>query len=216
MYTVSNNVFPLPSILNQAVVAGPHRRYRIGRFCLVEANLARFNDLLVRLGRTAGPLDRDQLVTAARQLQDQPQDGNVAPACIVQRIQRMEAVARMLTDDEWQAANDAAPIAGEVLGYLRGLDDLIPDWIPQVGRLDDAIVVETAWPQLAGEVACYRDYVRLRQREIDRHGGRTSGFHFDRHDWQQARQLEAEWQAQCRRVRDSSYAPAATSCFRVH
>ena len=103
-----------------------------------------------------------------------------------------------------------------MVAYADDTHDLIPDWLPQVGRLDDAIVVEAAWPTLRGEVACYRDFRRLRALEAGLRGCRPDELPFDRHAWEVARQAEAALAAHRRRVRESSYVPAPTPVFRVH
>jgi hypothetical protein len=125
-------------------------------------------------------------------------------------------LSQMLEDRAWAPANDAIAPAGTVLDYLRGQDGLIPDWIPQVGRLDDAIVIDTAWPRLAGEVLSYQDFCRLRLIEAHLHQQEASAFRFDRNDWEVARRAELALREHQRRVRASSYVPTAPGVFRVH
>ncbi|KRG69046.1 hypothetical protein [Pseudoxanthomonas dokdonensis] len=215
MYALNPSQSPLPGILQQMPVDGFHRRRRIGPYLLANARMDHFNDLLARLGRTQAPLDCDQLVTAARQLLDAT-DSNETPACIVQRIRQVETVARMINDDEWQPEPAAVPVASQLLEYLRSREQLLPAWLPQVGRLDDAIAIDTAWSLLGREAESYRDYLRLRRQQALSRGCDEHALHFDRHDWLAARRIEAEWLARQRQVRDSSYAPASAAMFRVH
>jgi len=72
----------------------------------------------------------------------------------------------------------------------RESGDLIPHRLRRIGRLDDAIGIETAWPRLVDE----RDY-------RDRESGRAA----------EAALLEHQ-----RRVRAASYVPLAANLFRVH
>src|SRR5690606_29956462 len=132
----------------------PGRRKSIGQFRLNSLDLDRFNRLLGRLGRLQAPLVADQVVTAARELNQGSGQTQTEPPCIAQRIQRAETVAQMVADTAWMSASasDTALPARLVAEYLREPESLIPDWLPQVGRLDDAIVLEAAWPSLADEV----------------------------------------------------------------
>src|SRR3546814_15870343 len=74
-----------------------------------------------------------------------------------QQRKRATSIGLMIDDPAWQPANDAAAPAALVMDYVRSRRDLIPDDLPRVGRLDDAIVIDAAWPRLADEVACYLD-----------------------------------------------------------
>lgn len=209
------NPQPLPSILHQPSQSERRRRRRIGDYDIDDVRLDRFNDLLNRLGRARDPLDCDRVATAARELCDRS-TGAATPACIGQRMRRVVAAARMVADATWRAANDAIDTAGLVLGYVRGADDLIPDRLPRIGRLDDAIVVDAAWPRLAGEVADYVDFRRLQRLEAALRGVDSRSFRFTREDWEQARQAEAALAAHRQRVRGGSYLSAPAPVFRIH
>lgn len=208
------NIQPLPSILETAPTR-PGRRQHIGDFRLDESQLERFNALLVQLGRNQEPLDLDRLATAARELSDASTAAS-APACIGQRMRRVAAAALMVADPDWTAANDASDIAREVIGYVRGRDGLIPNQLPKVGRLDDAIVIDAAWPRLADEIGYYIDFRRLLRMEAALRGIEERHFGFDRDQWQLAHTAEAALIAHQRNVREGSYLSAPDAVFRIH
>ena len=217
MNAMQNTQYPLPSILYLTPSSrAPGRRKSIGQFRLNSLDLDRFNRLLGRLGRPQAPLVADQVVTAAREL-NQGSD-QAEPPCIAQRIRRAETVAEMVADTTWMStsASDTALPARLVAEYLQGPESLIPDWLPQIGRLDDAIVLEAAWPHLAGEVDGYLDFRRLRRIEADLRGCTEEDFRFDRKDWLQERQVEAALNAQRSAVREASYLPAPCAMFHIH
>lgn len=216
MNAMQNIQYPLPSILYLTPSSRtPGRRKSIGQFRLNSLDLERFNRLLGRLGRLQAPLVADQVVTAARELNQE--GGQAEPPCIAQRIQRAQTVVEMTGDAAWMAAsNEAALPARLVAGYVQGPESLIPDWLPQVGRLDDAIVLETAWPSLAGEVDGYLDFRRLRRIEAGLRGCAEGDFRFDRKDWLEERRIEAALNAQRRAVREASYLPAPCAMFHIH
>lgn len=205
----------LPQILADRSLCGLHRRRQIGSFRLSSLGIDHFNHLLSSLGRPQ-PLDGDQIATAARLLADQVNNGTAIPACIQQRLEQADAMSRMFQDQGWEPANAAVSPAKAVLEYLHDAEDLIPDWMPHVGRLDDAIVIETAWPQLAGEVLSYLDFCRLRQVESGMTGDGEENRHFGRSEWEVARRAEVELRMHQRRIREGSYLPVPASLFRIH
>jgi uncharacterized membrane protein YkvA (DUF1232 family) len=214
MYANAENFLSLPLALNVRPNPGPGRRRQIGRFQLDPRLLDRFNRLVVGLGRSQ-PLDCDQIVSAARALEVGPDD-EATPACIAQRLDQAGPVARLLNDGGWTPAHEAAPVLQAVQAYVQDANDLIPDWVPRFGRLDDAIVIDTAWPRISGELLDYLDFCRLREIEAQLRGVEPGAFGFTRREWEVSRRAEAELRLQHRRVRDSSYLPSPVSHFRVH
>lgn len=214
MYANAENFLALPLALNVRPNPGPGRRRRIGRIQLDPGLLDRFNRLLVGLGRCQ-PLDCDQIVTAARALDDGQADEAV-PTCIAQRLRQADPVSRLLNDGGWTPTRDVAPVLQAVQAYVQETNDLIPDWVPRFGRLDDAIVIDAAWPRISGEVLDYLDFCRLRELEAQLGGVEPAALGFTRSAWELSRRAEAELRLQRRRVRDGSYVPQPVSHFRVH
>lgn len=221
MNAMLNTLQPLPAPLNSAAhTRAARRRHHIGDFVLDSAPVARFNQLLTRLDRQRPALDPDQIASAARVLID-PAGAGTVPGCVQQRMRRAAAIDLMTVDAGWTPANDAVVPATLVVDYVRSDNKLIPDALPQVGRLDDAIVIDAAWPLLADEVRCYLDYCRLRQIEAELRNCRADDFEFGRQDWEQARQAEGAWIRHCRQVGMRSYLSArslalSVPVFRVH
>ena len=204
----------LPPVLTNRSLCGLHRRRQIGSYRLSSLGIDRFNHVLSSLGRPQH-LDSDQIATAARLLADAT-DGQDMPTCIEQRLQQAEALSSMFQDRGWKPADQAFKPVRAVLAYLQDAEDLIPDWMPRVGRLDDAIVIETAWPQLSGEVLSYLDFRRLRQIESGMADYVDGNRRFGRKEWELARHAELALHTHYRRVRESSYVPASAALFRVH
>lgn len=217
MNAMLSTTIPLPAILDQPEFAGPgrRRRRRIENYCLTPLNVERFNNLLLRLGRRQAPLDCDQLATAARELCSRNID-TVEPPSIRQRMRQVETAALMVGDPNWTAANDAVDAARLVIDYARGIDNLIPDWVLKVGHLDDAIVVDTAWPRLADEIERYLDFCRLRDVEAGLRRCSSPARSFNRADWEQVRREQAALVAHQREVREHSYLQESASLFRIH
>lgn len=206
---------PLPAILDQPSPVGPGRRHCIDNYNLTAAAVDRFNSLLARLGRRAAPLDCDRLATAARELRDRAA-GTTEPPCIEQRMKRLEAAAQMIDDGQWEPVDDAGNAAALVVHYAHGRYQLLPNSLPTVGHLDDAIAVDAAWPALAAEVASFLDYCRIRSLEAALRGRSIGAFTFTRRDWEEARQAEYALDRQRRCIREGSYLPALVPRFAIH
>ncbi len=214
MYANAETYVSLPSVLTQPSRPGPGRRNHIGELQLSIPGMARFNRVLAKLGRLQA-VDRDQMVTAARSLQG-PLAADALPPCIALRMDQADSLSRMLADGQWDPASGAIEPARDAIAYVQANDGLIPDWVPQVGRLDDAMVIEAVWPKVCAEVFCYLDFCRLRLLEATLRGDQPSGFRYSRGDWEVSRAAEAQLRAHQNRVRESSYVPSTSACFRVH
>lgn len=212
-----NNLAPLPLVLEHPRGDGLGRRHHVLDHELNRDALRNFNQLLEYLDRPQAPLDTDQIASAVRELVDSADNGTV-PRCIQQRMCRAAAIDMMAEDPDWEVAY-AAAIRAEliVFDYLHDSLDLIPKAAPVIGRLDDAILVDAAWPSLASEVRDYLEFRRLRHVEALLRGETRTHFGFTRKQYQEAALAEAEWIAHCERVDQQSYVPRdATPTFKVH
>jgi hypothetical protein len=142
------------------------RRRQVGPIELRESAVQRFNALLAQIAPNAPRVSADQLVTLARWLQDQPREHAVA--ILSERLARAEHLRRMLNDSDWDVGVDTRERARMLISYLQQVDDLIPDTQPLVGHLDDALLVELAWPAFVDETLDYGDFCRFRASERPR------------------------------------------------
>ena len=193
---------PLPQALHERR-DGPNRRRRIGDHKIDPEALRHFNELLERLDLSHPPLDPDQVASAARELVARSRPSKW-PKGILQRMRRAAAIDRMLSDPEWTSGN-ASEAAALVVAYLHDDRRLIPNSVPVVGRLDDAILVEASWPKIAQEVRDYLDFCRLRRIEAALRGEQRRYFGFDRQAGQAAARAEAALVDHVHRVDGSSY-----------
>ena len=84
------------------------------------------------------------------------------PDFVRERIVKLEQLVRMLEDREWrlEGANRARVL--NALAYFVDPDDLIPDRVPGLGYLDDAILVELVVQDLRHEIEAYDDFCEFR------------------------------------------------------
>ena len=175
------------------------RRRQVGTIALGDAAVRRFNALLAQIAPNAPSVSADQLVTLARWLAQLPQEQ--AMALLSERLGRAEHLRRMLNDSDWSVCADTRERARMITSYLQQVDDLIPDDLPLVGHLDDALLVELAWPAFEAETRDYADFCRFRASERPRGSAAER-----RLAWENACLAEAALLQQRRDVRSRPYA----------
>lgn len=106
--------------------------------------------------------DDDEIVAAARELIATLRDSSL-PDFVTGRLSKLEAMLAMVTDPDWTLTDaERGPVLA-ALAYLCDPDDLIPDSIPGIGLLDDAVMIELVFRELRHEIEAYEDFVRYRR-----------------------------------------------------
>ena len=149
---------PLPLAL-PAVNAGKRARDVAG-LKLADAALLEFNIHLHDVYRQAPSVDAGQIADLALWLEALPAE--TAAATIHLRLARADSLRRMLDDANWPLDSQLRQRGIALLDYLHRFDDLIPDEVPVIGHLDDALLIELSWSEFEGEVADYQDFLRFR------------------------------------------------------
>jgi hypothetical protein len=93
------------------------------------------------------------------------------------------------------------------LTYFANPKDIIPDNVPVLGFLDDAIMIELVVRELQHEVEAYDDFVEYREDEARRRGVDPSALKTERVEWAEARRLELLSRMKSRRM--SSYSSSS-------
>lgn len=113
------------------------------------------------------------------------------PTFILEKLEVLEELIRMVTDDEWRLPAEDIQRVLHALAYFVDPEDLIPDNVPGLGFLDDAVMVELAKRDLQPEIEAYRDFCEFREAETARRGaaGEDRG-PVSRVDWLESQRRE--------------------------
>jgi uncharacterized membrane protein YkvA (DUF1232 family) len=91
------------------------------------------------------------------------------PDFVAGRLEKIKVLIDMLEDEEWQLPDEEAGRVMNALAYFAEPEDLIPDHVPALGFLDDAIMVELVCREFSIEIQAYKRFCRIR--DADDAGG---------------------------------------------
>ncbi len=139
-------------------------------FQLSDRDLKYFRDLM--RGAREGAADRDlsQISESGRKLLDEMRKSEV-PDFVRERMEKLDLLFQMVEDKEWCLEGKDRDHVMYAMAYLADPVDAIPDQIPGLGFLDDAILVELVCQDLRHEIEAYADFCAYRKSEGKRRGG---------------------------------------------
>jgi uncharacterized membrane protein YkvA (DUF1232 family) len=128
---------------------------------LSDDDLRYFRDRL-RQAREAGRShDEKEVLGGAARLVGEL-DGVEAPDFVRERLRRLSLLVQMLEDPEWRLTGSDRARVLDALSYFADPEDLIPDRIPGIGYLDDAIMIELVLVELRHEIEAYEKFCAFR------------------------------------------------------
>ena len=152
-------------------------------FTLSNDDLQRFEDIVAKAKDLVENEDNARKVEqAAQQMIDQASSTEL-PEFIAERILKLETLLNMVQDEEWKLEDAERKRILSALSYFALDEDLIPDHIPGVGFLDDAIYTEIIIQELDSELRLYNEFCQYRIAEENRRRSRGLDAKVGREDW---------------------------------
>jgi uncharacterized membrane protein YkvA (DUF1232 family) len=139
-------------------------------FELSPRDMRYFRDRLKRVRAGEGTRDEETVIRLAEELVEEAVTAE-PPEFVRVRLLKLERLIEMLRDAEWRLqGRDRARIL-DALVYFVDPDDLIPDRVPGIGYLDDAIMVELIAQELKHDIHAYEDFCEFRKSRAQGKGG---------------------------------------------
>ena len=89
---------------------------------------------------------------------------NDLPQFVRDRVLKLQILLNMIRDAEWELSEAEINSIRGALYYFIDPDDLIPDHIPGIGFLDDAMYAEIIVQELRVEIKMYQEFCHLSYR----------------------------------------------------
>ncbi len=168
-------------------------------FELDDDDLKHFRLIMRQARKAAACMAPEDILAAAEEVLSDI-DGETAPGFVRERLLKLNTLIDMLSDLEWRLPHADAKRVLNALAYFAEPEDLIPDHIPGIGFLDDAIMIELVARELKPEIDAYTDFVRFRKELQEDSGNKRLAV--TRKEWLENRRSALQDRMRRRRSRD--------------
>ena len=128
---------------------------------LSDRDLRHFRRELKKARESVQIADDDEILAAAVDLVASMRRDDL-PDFVAERIQKLETMLAMISDPDWVLEEQERSPVLAALTYVCDPEDLIPDDVPGIGMLDDAVMIELAFSEVHHELEAYQDYLQLK------------------------------------------------------
>ncbi len=173
---------------------------------LGDADLQHFIDAMHHAQQEAKNLSAREITDAASRLLVEGHKTTL-PNFIAERLSKLDSMIAMVHDTGFALPQEECQRVLACLAYFANPHDIIPDGVPVLGFLDDAIMIELCVRELQHEIEAYEDFVVYRNDEAARRGVDPAALATERLEWAEARRVELI--DRMRRRRGQSYQSSA-------
>jgi uncharacterized membrane protein YkvA (DUF1232 family) len=131
-------------------------------FTLDEQDANYFRNLYRKARRGAADADSQEVIDAARQIVHDVRKSKKTPQFVKDAIEVLEDLADLIQDESYAAPKKVRDDVLAGIAYFSNPEDLIPDHIPGLGFLDDAIMVKFIEDEFKHELWGYRKFRKRR------------------------------------------------------
>lgn len=182
---------------------------------LSDSDLDLFVQSMKGAQQRADKLEPASIVGAARKLLEATKGADL-PDFVATRLKHLHTMIAMVEDAGFALPEADRDNVLAALAYFSSPDDIVPDDVPVLGFLDDAIMIELCVRELKHEIEAYSDFRRWRDNEATRRGESKAELMLTRVAWAEARRIETI--EKMHRHRSESYTSGSWSpvLFKVH
>ena len=174
---------------------------------LSERDLRHFRREMRRARDSVRIAEDEEIIRASRDLLREFEEVEL-PDFVTERVAKVRLLLDMLEDPDWALAEtERAPVLAG-LAYLCDPEDIIPDSLPGIGLLDDAVMIELVFRELHHEIDAYADFVALRS-ELGSSDSRASEARLTRRRDQLMKRMRTRRRAERTAAVESGLPPSA-------
>lgn len=129
---------------------------------LSDRDLRHFRRELRRTREAVSIADDEEILAAAADLVETLRQADL-PDFVSIRLEKLQTLYTMLTDADWTLGDHERSPVLAALAYVCDPEDIIPDDIPGIGLLDDAVMIELVFRELRHEIEAYEDFRSYRK-----------------------------------------------------
>ena len=165
---------------------------------LQDEDLRHFRLIMRQARNAAVRLQPEEIVASAEELLTGI-DTAALPRFVRDRVAKLDIMIRMLNDHEWRLPKKDTNRVLNALAYFTEPEDLIPDHVPGIGYLDDAIMIELVVRELRHEIDAYEDFCAFRAEQPPARGIKTKSTDLTRDNWLERRRKSLQERMRRRR-----------------
>ena len=121
-------------------------------FTLDEEDAKYFRALHRRTKKHADLNDADRIIREVRKIIQKVDETGKVPNFVVEAIATLESLVEMMVDEEYALPKRGKKEVIAALAYFAHPGNLIPDHVPALGFLDDAIMIKFVEEELKEEI----------------------------------------------------------------
>ena len=131
-------------------------------FDLDDKDLRYFRANVKQAQSAVSKLSDEKIISSAENMVQEIKKAKV-PMFVAVRVAKLNALIDMVKDEDWALADKERKNVLSALAYFADPQDMIPDSIPVLGFIDDAIMIELLTAELRPEIDAYNDFCRYRK-----------------------------------------------------
>ena len=129
---------------------------------LTDRDLKFFRQALIKSRNAVRHAEESEIIEAIGDVLADIKSEQPLPDFVEKRIPELESLIRMLQDDEWALPTNERERLLTTFVYFGDPEDILPDYIPVIGYLDDVIMIELVVRELHHVREAYDNFCEYR------------------------------------------------------